>query len=268
MTNQTLNQALEITKAAVTKAGEELIKHYGKIEPQVKAGVEIGMADSFTKLDQQTENFIAEELRKFDPTITFHGEEYGERSSSDRKWLVDPIDGTSFFARGLPFCATLVSLIEEDQVVLAVIYDFVNKDLYSAIKGQGAYCNGKRIQVSTRPLSRALLTFETRLDNPDNLSSYLAVKKVANTIHAMNSGYEFAMVASGKLDGRLAKNPYGSDWDYAPGSLLVSEAGGVVTNIGKPTYDYRNHDYIITNPVVHRELTEGANALFPIEKPL
>ena len=64
------------------------------------------------------------------------------------------------------------------------------------------------------------------------------------------------------------KNPYGKDWDYAPGALLVTEAGGIATNIGKTTYDYRNHDYIITNPVIHRELTEGANVLFPIEKTL
>ncbi|MBI3887893.1 hypothetical protein HY310_02390, partial [Candidatus Microgenomates bacterium] len=70
----------------------------------------------------------------------------------------------------------------------------------------------------------------------------------------------------GKYDGRIAKNPYGNDWDYAPGALLVTEAGGIATNIGKTTYDYRNHDYIITNTVVHKELTEGDSALFSILK--
>src|SRR5664279_5101535 len=153
MTNQALEQALSIVKTAVTKSGEELIKHYGKIEADLKPDKEIGMANSVTKLDLQTENFLAEELRKFDPTISFHGEEYGKRSSSERKWLVDPIDGTSFFARGLPFCATMVALIEADQVLLSVIYDFVNRDLYWAIKGQGAYKNQDRIFVSNRPLS-------------------------------------------------------------------------------------------------------------------
>ncbi len=268
MRTQSLEQALTITKAAVTKAGEELVKHYGNIETEVKTGIEIGMGDSVTALDLQTENFLADELRKFDPTISFHGEELGERSSSEIKWLVDPIDGTSFFARGLPFCATMVALVEDNQVVLSVIYDIANKDLYWAIKGHGAYCNEKRIQVSKRPLSRSLLAFETRLEDVDNFPLYLKVKKAANTIPAINSGFEFVMIASGKLDGRIAKNPYGNDWDYAPGALLVTEAGGIATNIGKTTYDYRNHDYIITNPMIHRELTKGANALFSIEKTL
>lgn len=264
MIDRSLQHSLEITKAAVIKAGKELTKHYGNIETQVKAGVEIGMADSVTKLDHQTENFLFDELKKFDPMISFHGEEFGERSSSERKWLVDPIDGTSFFARGLPFCATMVALVEDDKVLLSVIYDIASKDLYWAIKGQGAYCNKKRIHVSKRPLSRSFLAFETRLEDVDNLPLYLKVKKAANTIPAINSGFEFMMIASGKLDGRIAINPYFNDWDVAPGSLLVTEAGGIATNIGKTTYDYRNHDYIISNPVVHQELTEGANALFPI----
>jgi fructose-1,6-bisphosphatase/inositol monophosphatase family enzyme len=72
------------------------------------------------------------------------------------------------------------------------------------------------------------------------------------------------MVASGKLDGRLALDPWGQDWDFAPGSLLVTEAGGIATNLGKNTYDYRNHNYIIANPLVHEELTVGPRALFPV----
>lgn len=265
MTIQALNQALRIAQAAVTKAGDKLIKYYGNIEPERKAGFEIGMSESVTKLDLQTENFLAKELSKFDSNIGFHGEEYGQRSSSHTKWLVDPIDGTSFFARGLPFCVTMVGIVEDDQVLLSVIYDFVNKNLYWAIKGEGAYCNGKRIHVSNRSLSRSMLSFETRLENVKNFPVYLRVKREANTILGMNSGFEFTMVASGRLDGRLALNPFGHDWDYAPGSLLVVEAGGVATNIGKRTYDYRNHDYLITNAVIHRELTEDAHALFPVE---
>ncbi len=74
------------------------------------------------------------------------------------------------------------------------------------------------------------------------------------------------MVASGKLEGRVTLDPYGKIWDYAPGSLLVSEVGGIVTNIGKETYDYRNLNSIVTNPIIYKELTEGETAIFPVEK--
>lgn len=60
-------------------------------------------------------------------------------------------------------------------------------------------------------------------------------------------------------------DPYGMDWDFAPGSLLVSEAGGKATNIGETSYDYRNHDFIIANPRVHEELTTGPHAIFPLQ---
>lgn len=87
-------------------------------------------------------------------------------------------------------------------------------------------------------------------------------------IQTMSAGFEYAMVASGKLEGRITLDAYGKIWDYAPGSLLISEAGGIVTNIGKETYDYRNLNAIATNPVIYRELTQGADAIFPIEEVL
>ncbi len=72
------------------------------------------------------------------------------------------------------------------------------------------------------------------------------------------------MVASGKFEGRIAKDPYGKDWDFAPGSLLVREAGGIVNNIGMETYDYKNHDYVALCPPVYEELVYGSNPVFPL----
>lgn len=264
MTKQYLEDALSVSKNAVTKAGEKLMQYYGNIETETKSNTGSNITDIVTKLDREIENFLAEELSEFDPTISFRGEEFGIRSESDNTWLVDPIDGTTHFVRGLPFCTIMLALVNNHKVVMSVIYDFVNKNMYSAIANQGAYMNNDRIHVSSRPLSEALVSFETRIENPENLQTYLKVRSVANLIQTMNSGFEFAMIASGKLDCRLAKNPYGNDWDFAAGSLLVTEAGGIATNMGLPTYDYRNHDYIIGNSVIHKELTNSKNALFPL----
>ena len=147
---------------------------------------------------------------------------------------------------------------------MSVIHDFVRDDTYWAIRGGGAYCNDKKISVSQRSLKQSLISFETKLEIPENYAKYLEVRKEAGIIATINCGFEFAMIASGKLDGRIGLDPYGMDWDFAPGSLLVSEAGGVATNIGKNTYDYENHDYVISNAIIHKELTEGDNAIFPI----
>jgi myo-inositol-1(or 4)-monophosphatase len=253
VTDDNLKKALEITKSAVAEAGDELIKHYGNIDAETKSTTGQNVTDIVTKLDRQTEDFLA-----------FRGEESGVRSEAEVTWLVDPIDGTSHFVRGLPFCTTMVALIEDHQVLMSVIYDFVHRDTYWAIKGYGAYKNDEPIHVSSRPLSLALLSYETKIQDSENLKTYMKVREKSGLISTINCGFEFSAIASGKLEGRLAKNGFGEDWDYAPGSLLVAEAGGVATNMGSVEYDYRNHDYLITNAVVHAELTSGPDAIFPV----
>ena len=95
------------------------------------------------------------------------------------------------------------------------------------------------------------------------MKKYIEVKKsFGGMIHTVSAGFEFILVASGRLDARIAQDPYGYDWDYAPGSLLVEEAGGIVRNHGSNKYDYTNHDYIATNPVIYTALTEGENSIF------
>ncbi len=157
----------------------------------------------------------------------------------------------------------MVALIVNGEVVLSIIHDFVNDKMYWAIRGEGAYCNDTKISVSNRQLSQSILAFETKLENTYNFAKYMAVGSKANLFQALASGYEFTMIASGKLDGKIAIEPYGMDWDFAPGSLLVTEAGGVAHNIGKNTYNYRIHDYIISNRYVYEELTAGDTSIFP-----
>lgn len=262
MTERDLGQALDITRAAVVEAGHELKQFYGNVESITKGdGSSVGGV--VTELDRKTEHFLAEKLGTFSADIGFRGEEFGVRSQADTTWLVDPIDGTAHFIRGIPFCTTMVALVENGEVVLSVIHDFVRDDTYWATKGGGAFCNDKRITVSDRSLKQSLISFETHLEKPENYAKYLEVRKHAGIIATINCGFEFAMIASGKLDGRIGLDPYGMDWDFAPGSLLVAEAGGVATNIGKSTYDYTNHDFIISNKLVHDDLVKGESAIFP-----
>lgn len=147
---------------------------------------------------------------------------------------------------------------------MSVIYNFVTKELFEAEINNGARLNGKRIQVSDRSLSEAYLAVETNLDIEKNLNLYLSLNKKSIIVRTINCGYEFGLIASGKIEGRICVDPFGKDWDYAPGALLVSEAGGVVVNIGKSSYDYKNHNFLAVNKKIYQELTEGNNPLFPI----
>ena len=253
-------RALNITLAAITTAGNELRPYYGNVESETKGSGD-GAAGVVTELDRKIEHYLAKELGKFDSGIGFRGEEFGGEAK-DTTWLVDPIDGTAHFIRKLPFCTTMVALVEENEVVMSVIHDIANNDTYWARKGQGAYRNGERIRVSGSPLRQGFVSLETKQGKPKNEDLRLKLGRLTTLISTVNSGFEFAMVASGKFDGRIAVDPYGKDWDFAPGSLLVSEAGGIVRNVGSKTYDYRDHDYLAVNPVIFEELTRGEEALF------
>jgi len=220
----------------------------------------------FAELDRRTEKFLEAELGKFSSEIGFIGEEFGVSSEADTTWLVDPIDGTGHFIRGLPFCQVMIALVEKGQVVLSVIHNIADDETYWAVRGKGAFCEDRRLSVSERPLSDSILAFETRMDDPKNYATYLALSERANSINFLTSGIEFCMIASGKLDGKVALKPYGKDWDFAPGSLLVTEAGGLAANIGSREYNYTNHDFLIANRIVFQELTEGDSAVFPIEE--
>ena len=251
-------------KDVVQRAGENLIKHFGNVEvSNNKTG---SASDVVTKLDTETESFIEKELAKFDPSIGFYGEEYGVRGNTDKYWLVDPIDGTGHFVRGIPFCTTMIGLVDNGEVVVSVIYNFITKELFEAERGSGAYLNEEKIAVSNRMLKDAYISVESKNSTEEDVKRYLSLRDKSVFIHTVSCGYEYGLIASGRIDGRICFNPWGADWDYAQGSLLVTEAGGVVRNIGKNTYDYTNHDFLAVNPEIYEELTEGEGALFPINK--
>ncbi len=238
-----------------------VLPFYGNIEISGRKSENPG--DVVTELDMKVEHFLSRELGRLDPGIGFVGEETGGNRDTRRFWLNDPIDGTGHLERGMPFCTTMLALIEDAEVTFSIIYDFVHDNMYVARRGLGATHNGKPIHVSARSLKNAYIGCETHSEKPENSRILGALQKTSAIFKTICSGYEYAMVASGKLDARVCFDPFGKDYDFAPGSLLVREAGGVVANIGASAYDYRNVNHIAANPIIYQQLTEGADALFP-----
>ena len=236
----------------IEEVGNELVKSFGNIESVAQKTDSPG--DVVTELDRTTEKTIAERLYVLYPSVQFVGEEFGGDDTAERFWLCDPIDGTAHFIRGIPFCATQIALIEEGQVVFSLIYNFITREMFSAQKGMGATLNGRPMHVSRRSLKDAYVCVETHREKKQNLDKFMEIDKRCPTLAMVNNGFDFSLVASGKIDAKVCFDPYGKDWDYAPGSLLVSEAGGIVKNLGSDSYEYRNHDFIAGNPVIYDEL--------------
>jgi myo-inositol-1(or 4)-monophosphatase len=156
----------------------------------------------------------------------------------------------------------MLALIENGHVRFSVIYDFVNDILYHAELGNGAYKNGEKIAVSTRSLKKSYLSYEVDSQKEENKEIIATIESKATTIHHVCAGYEYALVAMGKIDGRIVYDGFGKDYDFAPGSLLVSEAGGVVKNFkSDSSYDYTNLNFFACNKSVYEELIKGENGI-------
>ena len=252
------NEILEIIRST----REMTLPSWGNVTVQNQKN---GSAASVvTKIDTQVETYLAEAFAKVLPDVKCVGEEFGGDRTAKQYWLIDPIDGTGHYVHGIPYCTTMVALIEDNQVVFGAIYDFVSDVMYHALKGEGSFANHTPIRVSNRPVHQAYICYETKLEKPENLEKYLAVRKQCATLNHVCAGYEHILVATGKTEGRIGFDPYGTDYDFAPGSLLIQEAGGIVTNVGSDNYDFRHPNYIAANPAVHAALTTGANVLFPV----
>lgn len=235
---------------------------YGKVE--VIAQKDESPHNVVTKVDHDVEQYLKTEFAKIDPTIEFAGEEFGGSRDHKKLWLVDPVDGTMHYVRGIPFCTTMVALIEDNEVIFSAIYDFRNDVMYHAVKGGGAFEDGKKISVSTRSIKDSVVALETNLAKPANVEVRDKVRAKSMLLQTISAGYEFVLVATGKIEARICSDAFGKDYDFAPGSLLVSEAGGIVANLGSTTYDYRNTNLIAGNENIVKDFTSTPSAIFPI----
>lgn len=243
---------IETLKPLLKEIKDVVLPFYGLVE-QIEHKDESGF-NVVTELDRKVELFLADRLKDAYPGIEFFGEEFGGNKEAERFWIVDPIDGTANFIRGNPFCTTMVALIEEEKVNFSVIYDFIREDIYVAERGKGATKNGEPISVSDRPLRESFIGYEMKLNTEKRKDAFLLLDKHSKLVKTISAGYEYAMVACGKIDGRICIDPFGQDYDYAPGSLLVEEAGGIVRNIGSDSYNFRNYDFVAANKNVYSDM--------------
>ena len=245
-----------------------------------------GDVDLVTVADRTAEKLIRERLGEAFPGHGIYGEEgTRERLDGEFRWYVDPLDGTTNFAHGLPqFCVSLglekrqngIEAGQDGALVAAVIYDPMRDELFTAERGKGAWLNGKPIRVSRTPeLAEALLATgfpsRKRHDSP-NVHFYHEFSLRSHGLRrAGSAALDLASVASGRMDAfwEFNLNP----WDTAAGVLLIEEAGGRVTDFSGGRFKLDSREVLASNGLIHNELVGlfsdmfAGRALTPIPTP-
>ena len=202
--------------------------------------------DFVTEVDRAAEAVIIETLQEAYPSSGILAEESGQSAGkgdgeSDYQWIIDPLDGTTNFIHGLPQYAISIALAKGNQIEQAVVFDPNRNELFTASKGAGAFLNERRIRVSRRTkLQDALLGTGFPYRSFDKIDTYLAIfkelcQKTAGQRRPGAATLDLAYVACGRYDGFWE---FGlSPWDMAAGALLISEAGGLVSDLrGEASY--------------------------------
>lgn len=243
MTDDWLKQAEAVVSGVFMAVRPEIVAAHGNIDEELK-----GDNSPVTALDKKMERRLKEALTEFDASIPIIGEEYGGETNGSTFWLIDPIDGTESFIRGLPFVRNMLALVVNNEPVFTMVYKPISDELFVAHKNKGAYKNGQRLQVSSRPMTRIWIDIATGRFDGTGLAGALAAE-----VKSVKQIGDFTYMAQGSVDAFL-NGPGGGPWDYAPRGLLLQEAGAKVTNIGSDTYDYRNGNFLAAHPDVFDQL--------------
>jgi len=221
-----------------------------------------GRVDLVTEMDHYSEEYLLGEIRRDFKNHTIITEESGVvEGEKNHCWFIDPLDGTSNYAHGVPIFCVTVAYAFQNQVVLGVTFDPTREQCFYAERGQGAFLNGQRLSVSTtHNLIDAMLVTgfsPSHIDQEEkNLKNFSAFLKTAQSIRRLGSAaLDIAYVAAGWMDGywEISSHP----WDVATGTLLVEEAGGFVTNLqGDAEYFQPPFSLIAANPFLHQEMKQ------------
>ncbi|WP_339636270.1 inositol monophosphatase family protein [uncultured Sulfitobacter sp.] len=239
---------LNIMIKAARKAGRALVKDFREVE-NLQVSVK-GAGDFVSKADIGAEKIIKDDLMGARPTYGWLAEEGGEEEGQDptRRWIVDPLDGTTNFLHGLPHWAVSIALEHKGEIVAGVVFDPAKDEMFFAEKGAGAWMNESRLRVSGRhrmieSIFATGLPFGGRADLPETLKDLGRLLPVCAGVRRWGAAsLDLAYVASGRYDGFWERRL--KPWDVAAGMLIVKEAGGLVEAI-RPERNILQHGEII-----------------------
>ncbi|HEX7829329.1 MAG TPA: histidinol-phosphatase [Thermoanaerobaculia bacterium] len=209
-----------------------------------------------SEADEAVERAIREILARERPDDGILGEEYGTSGSQSRRWIIDPIDGTKNYVRGIPVYATLIGLAENNQVTVGVVSAPAMGRRWWAARGEGAFANGRLLHASRiESLSEAHIAYDsvTDFDQHGSADSFLKLMRACTRARGFGDFWIHMLVAEGAIE--IAVEPAVAAWDMAAIQVIVEEAGGRFTDFrGNATFDGGN--VISTNGPLHDEVLE------------
>jgi myo-inositol-1(or 4)-monophosphatase len=249
---------VDIAKEAARKGGKHLVSLLGKTAIEQKDST----YNLVTLADRQSEEIIVDFLGTEMPGSSFLGEEAHREAklSSEKLWILDPLDGTTNFAHGVPHFGVSVAYAEKGQIIAGAVFDPMRNELFSAAQGQGAYLNDEQIQVSKRAaLNQSLIATGFYYERGE------IMEKTLRALHALFKAHVHCMrrfgaasldvtwLAAGRYDGYFEYTL--SPWDFAAGLLILREAGGMASDPDGRPGDLYSKGLICSNGLIHEELS-------------
>jgi myo-inositol-1(or 4)-monophosphatase len=258
---------LNIAVRAARRAGEIITRGMNRVHRlEVRSK---GQNDFVTEIDLAAERDIVETIRKHYPDHAILAEEGGQSGDSEFVWIIDPLDGTTNFLHGYPQFAVSIGVQRRGRMEHGVVYDPLRQELFTTSRGEGAQLDGRKIRVSSHiGLEGALIgtgfPYRTNLHWIDNYMAMMktVMQQTAGIRRPGSAALDLAYVAAGRLDGFWE---FGlSPWDTAAGTLLITEAGGLVGTLAGGEYKQEGH-ILAGTPKVYAPLLEALAPNVPLE---
>jgi myo-inositol-1(or 4)-monophosphatase len=251
---------LDVATESVLAAGAILKERWGKLNYIQEKG---RPGDLVTEADKLAEAAVLEVLKRHLPEHQILAEESGALGNADSQylWAIDPLDGTTNYAHGLPMVATSVGLMIDGVPSVGAVYNPFTDELFRAAKGLGATCNRRPIQVSqTTELSKSLLITGFAYDRcettDNNYAEFCHLTHITQGVRRLGcASMDLAGVACGRLDGYWERGI--QPWDMAAGIVILEEAGGKVTAYDGSPLDINSGRILATNGLIHQSLSQA-----------
>ncbi len=251
------NYYLKEAKEAAEKAGQMLREN-------INTSAQVffkGAVDLVTDLDNRSQRMIFDHLSSRFSDHDFMGEEgLMKDNGAEFRWIIDPLDGTTNYAHGFPIFAISIAFEEKGEVVLGLVYDPMREEMFSALRDQGTFLNGKGIHVSSvDDLDKSLVATgfpydlrESEVNNIDHFNNFLL--RVQAVRRCGSAALDLCYVACGRFDGfwEMKLRP----WDMAAGALIVQEAGGRISDFSNGAFSIFDREILATNGLIHDQMLE------------